>query len=146
MDRLAREKQMAANLERTLDNHRRAFEAGEKRAALDAIFWAFFYQGTPPDWAAEFYKQNYMKIMDFQAKSLDEAFGKPFPKGTNLKAKRKYQQLRIAVLETVLRIKGREPDLPFGDMLFEEVGKVHGISKTVASEIYYKFMKELDRR
>jgi hypothetical protein len=146
MAKLSPKEQLEAFAKRQIAICERAFGDGNQRAALDAIFYAFAFECMPPKWAMDYYRANYVKIMDFQAKSLDEAFGKPFPKGTNINAKRKYQQLRIAVLETVMRIKGREPDLPFGDILFEEVGNIHGISKTVASEIYYKFMKELDHR
>jgi hypothetical protein len=106
--------------------------------------------GLPlPDWLVSEFNKRYDPVLNCRVKSWDasESFGKPYPKGTKLAAKRKKRVLEIAVWNEVMKILKAEPETPIDAHLFERVGQPLNIGTTLACEYYYsvknKFAKHL---
>lgn len=95
-----------------------------------------------PGWAAKAYIAAYDSVTNARAKSWDEVFGAPYPKGTNLAATRKRRVLKHAVWNEIHRIKKVNPDTPIDSHLFECIGAGFGIGKTLAEEFYYEVERE----
>ncbi|MHC2373375.1 hypothetical protein ACVIQT_008023 [Bradyrhizobium diazoefficiens] len=118
-----------------LEVYKAAFKRGQRISLFHAINHCARHGLALPGWAAKAFIDGYRKIRDFKAASLDDAFGKPFPKGLHVgrAAFRKKHQLDVYVAIRHLHTKqGR----PIDDALFEEVGKRFGIGRTVCKELY----------
>lgn len=76
-------------------------------------------------------------MLNCREKSWDVVFGAPFPKGANIRARRKKRTLMFAVLNEVRRIRDSDPERTIDAHLFEEVGAKFNIGKTLADEYYY---------
>ena len=92
--------------------------------------------------------------------SWDEAFGRPFPKGTHLKEYRQRRKLRLAISVRVNQIRTlntfdknsppppirlgepNPPAIPFDDGYFEQVGEEFGIKKSLAKKLYYESKRQ----
>jgi hypothetical protein len=90
-----------------------------------------------PDWVARAYSEAYDKVHKYHARSWDEVFGKPYPKGRHLSASRKLLEKSQGVWAEITKIKEECPNRPIDEFLFEEVGEKFNIGKTKASEYYY---------
>jgi hypothetical protein len=120
-----------------LGSLRRAFEAGHQRSLMAAIRVCANHDLPLPDWASKAYIHSYDQVLNARMKSWDEAFGAPYPKGTNLAATRKHRILKSAVVTRVQAIRASEPGTPIDEDLFERLGAELHIGKTLASKLYY---------
>jgi hypothetical protein len=125
---------------------RERFEAGDKAALLWVIMICAQTNWRMPEWAREAFYEIYWTAASGEIESWDDLFGKPWGPGqqraavTNHKAP--YIWRRVRLLHT-------KEDAPIDNELFERVGKEFGVSRSVASRLYYglegPFKKELDR-
>lgn len=95
-----------------------------------------------PRWCALAYIKAFRSVKGFRAKSWDDVFGRPHPKGTQLDAKRKQREKEFVVYNMVLE---RNPGDAIDGALFEKIGRQLGIGgKTLVEEYYYNVKKFLE--
>jgi len=90
-----------------------------------------------PEWLAYAFIRRYDRVLSCQAGSWDDesAFGKPYPKGTNLHALRKKRELRMQVWLHATRLINEDCNRPIDKGLFEEIGKKLHIGTTLAETL-----------
>lgn len=118
-----------------IEQDRQKFEAGDKWALLAAVRECARCSIPMPDWLATAFILAYDGVLNCRIGSWDEAFGRPFPKGTHLAAKRKRRTKAPAVWLAVR--KATDAGEPLDEGLFERVGKKLGLGKTQTAEFYY---------
>ncbi len=128
-----------------LEQHRLAFEAGNRFSLPTAIRICANHDLPLPDWASKAYIAAFDQVLNARAASWDEVFGKPYPKGTNLAATRKRRTLKYAVALRINAVLGSEPHTPIDEALFERVGAEFHIGKTLAAALYYAAPEGLRR-
>lgn len=122
-----------------IEKYRKAFEASaDSYWVLLAIRVCANHDLVMPEWLARAYIRAFDTVHTARAKSWDDVFGKPYPKGAHLSAVRQRMTLRWQVLNHVNDIKAREPKTPTDAALFERVGEALGIGKTQAETLYYE--------
>lgn len=121
-------------------NRERIEQSGS--ALLEAITVIAKQGLVMPDWMAEKYIGCFQKIQRCEVGSLDKAFEhSPIPPKRLAALRRRNINLpRVSAL-LVQKIK-EDPNRPIGKQLFEEVGKIVGVSATVAEELYYEGIKK----
>jgi hypothetical protein len=111
----------------------RKYKAGNNSAILLALHQCFIMGKAAPEWLRRAFIDAYEEVAAFGARSWDELFGLPVPKGAHLDARAAYAKLRYPVaLRVALRDGPIEPDL------FDHIGAELGIARTTASDVYYK--------
>ena len=114
---------------------KRSFKAGDKPTLLWTIH-ACLDLGRPiPEWLRVAFLNAYEAAERFEIRSWDEVFGRPVPKNTHLKTKRRNEQLRWSITRRVETLKA-----VVDKGLFEKVArdlKIRGVKGTTVSEIYY---------
>ena len=111
--------------------------AGDGFALLGAVRICANFDLVMPEWLAREFIQRYDRVLTCEADSWDDAFGRPYPKGTHLNALRKQRRLKHAVWGEVQSILMREPATAIDAHLFERVGARLNIGKTLAASYYY---------
>lgn len=132
-----------AAIEEGLEICRKEFEAGDKSAAMRAIYQSLKWQELPPDWASNYYVKAYEEnISTYKKESWDKVLGRPYPKNMQIQAARQKQQLMHSVWlfirlkyqnEFKLDKRGKKKRVSIGESLFESAGKEFNISKSTAS-------------
>ena len=114
-------------------------------AVLEAVYHCAMRGLVMPDWLVSAYLKRYRAVTEFKTASWDSplSFGPPYPKGTNLAAKRKRRMFRIRVHNSVVSILQAEPETPIDKSLFERVGRPFGLGATLTEEYYYSFKRFL---
>jgi len=125
-----------AGLRRVDECHTR-FEMGDQYALMTALRICACHTLAWPEWVAEAYIRGYDTVNNRRAKSWDEVFGSPLPKGAQLAAQRKKRKLMFAVHNAVTAEMARHPNRPIDEALFTEIGLPFNIGKTLTSEYYY---------
>ena len=110
------------------------FESGDKSTLLYAIYYCCLMKRPLPEWLRLAFLASYEAATGYKIKSWDDAFGRPHPKSTHLKAEKRNAELRFLI---ILRVQARKEGEPIDKGLFEEIGTELGISGTTASDIYY---------
>ena len=123
---------------------RRSFEAGDKSVLLWTINTCLELRRPIPEWLRAAFLEAYEAADRFEIRSWEEVFGRPVPKSTHLKPRKRDAALPLIILEHVEALKraGRKVDKD----LFKEVGKEWGINATRASEIYYTERRRKHRK
>jgi hypothetical protein len=133
--------QAAAFVEQKL---RSRFEAGEQRALLDAVDICA-RAGIPlPWWLAEAFSTCFTAWRRLQIETLDETFKVTWPKGTRWNDLARREHLKWDVLHRAFELRTRE-NLPFGEELFERIGRDLDISRSLANKIFYAPENKDDR-
>jgi len=124
--------------ELSLDEHHKRYKDGDPRALMAALRECARCSIPMPDWVAHAYIARYDAVLNCRAGSWDDAFGRPFPKGAHLSARRKRRTKAPAVWLAVREAQdaGRAID----EGLFAEIGKTLGLGKTLTAEFYYQQM------
>ena len=140
-------------MEQELEKCRKDFEAGDKSAAMRAIYKSLKWGMTPPAWAKDYYVKAYEeKILTYQEKTWDKVLGRPYPKNLKLDAAKREQQMMhgvwLAVREeyqhgTTIDRNGEPKRSSIDVETFERVGEKFGIEKTLVSKYYYAYEKLL---
>lgn len=114
-------------------------EAGSGFAVLAAVQLCGTNGLPMPLWLVYAFNRRYHSVLQARADSWDssESFGKPYPKGMHLNARRKERVLRFRVWIDVYDILNKEPDTPVDVALFERVGGPIGLGASLASKYYY---------
>lgn len=114
---------------------REAIERGDGVAVLDAVAECFLCDLQPPAWLALAFLSRWRSVKHASVGSWDEAFGQPWPKGTQLARKRLVQENAVrAWLAAVRRIRA-DPGRPITKALWQEIGTELGFSATTAEEL-----------
>jgi len=119
-------------------------DAGDKPALIGAITICARAGMPLPPWVSEAWIAADSRIKDYGAKSWDDVFGVPHPKGRHIETARRHLELAIEVYERVEEIKREEPATPVDAALFERVGQEHCIGKTTCETLYYKQREALE--
>lgn len=112
---------------------------------LEALFVCFMNSLPVPRWCESGYITAYRKKKRYTAKSWDDVFGSPHPKGTHLGAKKNEREKSPSVYVRITELKKQNPSIPIDRKMFEDIGHEFGICKTLAEEYYYKWKNELEK-
>ncbi|MBP8019396.1 MAG: hypothetical protein KAY82_05115 [Hylemonella sp.] len=114
-------------------------EAGSGFAVLSAVRLCGTHGLVMPEWLAYAFNSRYYAVATYRALSWDDpkSFGRPYKKGTNIKARQKALHLRHKVSIAIHDILASEPETPIDKALFERVGEPLAIGATLAEEYYY---------
>jgi hypothetical protein len=123
---------------RVLRELRKRHEAGDNASLLHAVDFAARAGMRLPGWVVQAFCRCYEDWAMFRAPTLDAAFGVPRKKGMHVKTREIRERLKARVVLEVMRERRKsDPPTPLGDALFENVGKRLGVSRSVASDLYY---------
>jgi len=112
---------------------------------MEALLWCSFSSLPIPRWCEKAYRRAYARIRLYKAKSWDDVFGRPYPKGTHIEAKRQALENGCEVYLRIKEIKEENPSIPIDGHLFERVGRELGVGgKTLTEECYYRRKKEME--
>jgi hypothetical protein len=114
--------------------HKR-FDVGDGEALLDAIDGCARSGMALPLWAAEAFCGRYVSWVQFEARTLDEAFGVT-RKGMHVASQNQRERLRLHVVLLVIQL--HEEGMPIDDKLFAKVGADFGIGGARVKAIYYE--------
>lgn len=89
-----------------------------------------------PDWLVYPFFRQYDKVLNCRVGSWDEAFGSPFPKGTNLARKRQDRVNKSRVSNAVADAINRNPERSIDASFWDEIGLSAGVGKTKAQELH----------
>src|SRR5262249_25742418 len=91
---------------------KRTFEAGDKAVLLDTMYWCLELRRLIPEWARIAFADAYEAAEQFKIRSWEEVFGRPVPKGTHLKPRKRDAALPSIIFEHVEALKraGRKVD------------------------------------
>ncbi len=129
------------NLEELYDS----YQAGDKQAVLEAFNGCFIHSIPLPRWCKMAFLSACEEVYTYKAKTWDDVFGRPHPKGTHLGAKREEREMCLLVCNRIRQIKKDNSSIPIDGHLFETVGKEFGIGgKTKTEEWYYKQKNQID--
>ena len=125
------------DLEASMAACKARYESGNKRALFDAIFCCIgsYPQKSVPEWAVAAFMEAYGKIISAEARTYDEAFGTPWPKGRHLPELRKRLRRRYPIWHRV-RILNAGDGEPIGDDLYRTVARELGIGVDEVRETY----------
>jgi hypothetical protein len=116
---------------------KRQFEAGDKSVLLYAVYQCLEMKRPLPEWARIAFLDVCEAVERFEIKSWDDAFGRPFPKSTHLKAEKRKEQLRWTIMAHVKNLKAEGGRID--KELFDKIGwRLNPkLSGTTVSKIYY---------
>lgn len=126
--------------EPALEQERARAEAGDKRAVLRAIYICSIYNMPMPDWTRRTFQAAYDAILNVDAKSWDEVFGRAFPKGVHWNELKKHVELKDAVYREMClaNIEGE----PSTDDTFAKVAKKLETSAGKVKALFYEAKSE----
>jgi len=125
-----------------VENYRQAFEAGDTKALMDAIDRCALAGIAMPDWLADAFHRCYASVDHARVGSWDEAFGRPYKKGTHLAATRKKKQQYFTVFIVIGHLVWKNPGRAIDVWFFEDMGAILGCKATRAAELYYELKRE----
>jgi len=122
---------------------RASYDSGDKLALLRAVSLCAQHSLVMPDWLAVQFLARYRKVTRVRVGSWDEAFGRPFKKGTHISQARLRLEKRFLVHNRIrtLHADGRS----INEDLFDEVATELGVSRTVCKELWAEAQGLLDR-
>ena len=114
-----------------------AYEDGEKDMLLMALKLSCELKESPiPQGVAQRVRENLIKWLELEVKSLDEAFQVEKKKNFRLGAERKKHNMALKIYSSI--VKSSKAGEGIDDDLFDEVGSEYGIGKTLAKDYYYE--------
>lgn len=128
-----------------LDDCEKRFATGDLGSLLIAIWCCAKDKQPLPEWASKAFITAYESGVAGEAKSWDDVFGKPYPKGSNLNAIKKRMEKRGALANRIRQLKIDDPSIAIDETLFERVGAEFGVGKTLASEFYYEVKNWMEK-
>lgn len=121
----------------------KAYEAqyldGHKPVVLLAVSECARTGLVMPNWLVKAFLRAFRTGWHYEAKSWDEVFGAPLPKGAHISALQKKRKYSMHVWNEINR-RHRELKRPIDDELFAEVGKELGLGCSLTKE-YYSLQK-----
>jgi hypothetical protein len=131
---------------RQIERRRPAIEADDSRALFIAISQCLTTGLVAPEWLVREFVRRLDLVTSMSVSSWDEAFGRPYPKGTHLRVERSKAELEGPVWQAVRAELRADPPPTVDERLFERIGEVFGIGKTLAQELYYKVERRMGRK
>jgi len=126
---------------KTLKGLYEQYKSGKKKVILDVFYICSLHDLAIPKWCSDGLVEAVRKVHHYSAASWDDAFGRPYPKGTHLAAKRQKWEKAPEVYYRIQEIRKHDPSIPIDGYLFETVGKELGIGGKTLTEEYYYLMK-----
>lgn len=116
---------------------RHDIESGSGVAVIDAVAKCVQCDLVAPDWLARAFLRRWRMVKDARVDSWDhdDAFGAPFPKGSQLAAIRRRRSNRIAIHNIVSSFVRMNPDEPL-DPHWDDFGRQIGEGRTRAQELH----------
>ena len=122
-----------------LDGLKEEYESGDSFSLMLALRKCANHDLPMPAWLSRSYIAAFDKVLGYRARSWDEVFGSPIPKGKHLSTLRTERTNGLGIYQRCRElIESRHSINP---ALFEKVGKEFGVSKTVAEDLYYRIKK-----
>jgi hypothetical protein len=116
---------------------RKEYEAGDQTALLPMILICVQDQRPLPDWAGTAFENAYYRALAGEARSWDDVFGKPYPKGKHVHSSSGKLSRAFVVHARVRDYKKK--GVPIDVKLFDRVGRDTGFGgSTVVGKLYYK--------
>jgi len=135
----------------TFPKWKKDFEGGDSKGLFATISTSLVYGRLPPLWAICAFGECLDRVFEAEVGSWDEAFGRPYPKGTHLATL--HQKLKLEFLSPIFKrisqiLEWRPGDEPIanwlterasiGPELFEAVGKEFVIGPRKCKDLYYE--------
>ena len=114
----------------------RDFKAGDKLALAHAIAICACADIEMPDWVARAFLQGFNELREFKARSWDDVFGPPRPKGTHASALRKRRERSFLAWAYVRHLAASGE--PIDNELFDRVGKRLRVGRELAKGFYVR--------
>jgi hypothetical protein len=121
-----------------LDGCKEKYENGNQWALMQALYVCAREGASLPKWVAHAYVKAYEAARTGHAKSWDDVFGSPYPKGTHFRKVIKHHEILWPLYSRAKEIVQTNPNQAIDESLFEQVGEEFNIGKTLASEYYYE--------
>ena len=118
------------------------FTAGKKDSLFEAIRFCGNEQVIMPEWVVDAFFAATNDWYRLDAKTLDDAFGCPWPKGKHINAAKKRRDKAPLVYCMVKEAK--DNGIPVDISLFEEIAAELGINKTDAIDYYTGYKKKIE--
>ena len=123
-----------------LQKGEKLYAEGDNGQILHCLHYCLFMRQPIPIWLLRAFNKAYEAVTASEFKSWDDVFGKPLPKGKQLKTERRNKEI---VFELVYRVRElHDAGEPISKQLFEDVGAEFKISGTTASDLYYSFLEQ----
>jgi hypothetical protein len=120
-----------------LAEERLRFEEGDQLAWIRALRQCAWADLPLPRWLSKHCISACDKIISRHVASLDDAFGRPFPKGIHLDKQKRRLVLAWDIFTWIDKARTKKPKPPLDDDLFECAGRKFRIGKTLAKDLYY---------
>jgi hypothetical protein len=118
---------------------RKEYEAGDKAALLQMILLCAQDQKSLPDWAVTAFENAYHCVVSGEARSWDDVFGDPHPKGKHVHPTSGEKLNRAFAVHALVRDIHKKEGVPINNDLFESVGRKTGFGgRTTIAELYGK--------
>jgi hypothetical protein len=124
-----------------LEQCRDRYEGGDKAYLPYCLDYCMTNNRPIPPWLATAFRQACHKVRMHEVKSWDDVLGRPIKKGGRLATERRNMKIAWPLFHTIR--DRHQAGAAINKELFNEVGVEFGISGTVASDLYYEFIKEL---
>lgn len=121
---------------------REAIERGDGTALMRCVELCAAHGLVMPGWLAGAFVDRTVRVTMGEFKSWDEAFGPPYPKGTNIagvRARRVYGAWAYRVAASIL---ADDPNRPLDRGFYEEVGERIGRSHSEVSKLMKAYLGE----
>jgi len=118
------------------------YRTGNCSAIMEALSICSLNSLPIPQWCEKAFLVSYRKVKFYKAKSWDDVFGRPHPKGMHVEAKRQELEKSYLIYRRIEQIKKEEPHTAIDGALFERVGKEFGVGgKTLTEGYYYRELR-----
>lgn len=123
------------------------YQKGNKAAVVEALYVCSLNSLPIPRWCEMAYLSAYRKVRQYKAKSWDDVFGRPHPKGIHLETMRQEREFALRIYHRIKEIKRDDPLTPIDGYLFESIGREFGIGgKTKTEGYYYKWKNYFENK
>lgn len=111
---------------------------GDGFGVLEAVANCAIHGLVMPDWLASAYLKRYRAVQQCRVDSWDseKSFGKPYPKGMQISAKRRQRINRINVINAVASAIDHNPERPLDVAFWDEIGVLIGEGKSNAQKLH----------
>lgn len=121
-----------------LTGQKAQIESGDGFGVLRAVARCALYRLVIPDWLVPLYLKRIYAVQCYAAGSWDDpaAFGRPYPKGTQIAARRRRRLAKFPVVRAVHDALAENPARPIDDAFWEQIAAEIGYQETVVQELY----------
>jgi len=117
-------------------SRREKIAAGDGYAVMYCVHLCVWHGLVAPDWLARAFLRRFRLVSRAEVGSWDEAFGRPWKKGVHLNRIRRRQEVGPAIVNAVVDAVAADPSRAVDQKFWEEIGKIAGVGKTLAEELY----------